>query len=68
MVQLARETALKAANDIATQAEFARLDASSPDCLKDAAHRFDAIRHYAERAIEALRRAEGPRGRGISVQ
>ena len=44
------------AADIATQAEFASLDASNPNSLSDAAKRFDTILHYAERALGALDR------------
>jgi hypothetical protein len=59
--QIAQDIALKAAHDIAVQAEFASLDASSDLSLKDAAKRFDAIRHYAERALEALERVRPAR-------
>lgn len=48
--------ALKAASDIAKQAEFAVMDAMGTQSLNDAAKRFDAIRHYAERALSALNR------------
>lgn len=54
--ETAREMALKAASDIATQAEFAALDAADRTSLANAAKRFDAIRHYAERALQALGR------------
>jgi len=54
--ETARELALKAASDIATQAEFAALDAADRSNLANAAKRFDAIRHYAERALQVLGR------------
>lgn len=57
-LQVAQEIALKAAADIATQAEFATLDASNPKSLSDAAKRFDTILHYAERALGALNRVQ----------
>ena len=55
-IQLAQDIAMKAAADIATQAEFASLDAANPKSLTDAAKRFDTILHYAERALGALNR------------
>lgn len=55
-IQLAQDIAMKAASDIATQAEFASLDAANPTSLSDAAKRFDTILHYAERALGALNR------------
>lgn len=53
-LQLAQQIALKAATDIATQAQFAAIDASAQESLHDAAKRFGAILHYAERALRAL--------------
>ena len=54
--EVAQEIALKAASDIAIQVEFAVLDASETGSLPDAAKRFDAILHYAERALGAIER------------
>jgi hypothetical protein len=67
-LQLAREIALKAASDIATQAEFASLDAGKSGTLQDAAKRFGAIIHYAERALQALERVNERRSTPNSVQ
>ncbi len=61
-VEVAQEIALKAAADIATQTEFAVIDASHRDSVAEAAKRFDAIRHYAERALTALSRVTGRPG------
>ena len=58
-LQVARDIARKAASDIAVQAEFASLDAAENASLGDSAKRFDAIRHYAVRALEALERVPG---------
>lgn len=59
-LEMAREMALKAASDIRTQAEFVALDAADRESIGHAAKRFDAIRHYAERAIQALSRIPPP--------
>ena len=56
-IRAAQEAALKAAEEIATQAQFASLDAASPHSLQEAAKRFSAILHYAERAIRVLDQA-----------
>ena len=60
-LQIAQDIALKAASDIAIQAEFASVDAAKPASLQEAAKRFDAILHYAERALQALERVHQPR-------
>lgn len=65
---LAQDIAIKAAQEIVTQAEFAAIDAGHRESLREAAKRFDAIRHYAERALEALNRANRHSGRPDSVQ
>lgn len=67
-LELAREMALKAASDIATQAEFATIDAADRDSLSNAAKRFDAIRHYAERALVVLNRLSAQSGPSDSVK
>lgn len=66
--KLAQDIAIKAAQEIATQAEFAAIDAGHRESLREAAKRFDAIRHYAERALEALNRASRNSGHPDSVQ
>lgn len=67
-LQIAQEIALKAATDIVAQAEFASLDASNAESLGEASKRFDAILHYAERALTALERVKRAHGPRNSVQ
>lgn len=62
---LAQEVALKAAAEIAAQTEFAVIDASRRESVAEAAKRFDAIRHYAERAIQALSRLSEGTGQNL---